>query len=191
MATQDSTMYRYSIAAMRDRECLPDILAEDVRAALPSLLYVATSGDDCDVVFPAELSASDKAALDGLVASHPSVAHLKEQRFAQIDVRTRALIAQGFTSSGKVFSLSIEAQSYWTNAYQAREVFTATGAYPLRVNTLDDLDAVDLADEAAVVAFYTAAVGTVKAHLGSGTQLKDQIRAATTPADIAAVVDNR
>lgn len=116
---------------------------------------------------------------------------LKRVRLAEIDTRTQALIAQGFAYDGKVFSLSLPAQSYWTNLYQARQLFTAMGGYPLRVNTLDDSSAYDVADEADAAGLYQAAVGTVKARLGSGTVLKDQVRAAATKADLDAIVDER
>jgi hypothetical protein len=38
---------------------------------------------------------------------------------------------------------------------------------------------------------YAAAMMTVKARLGSGTALKNRIRAATTKAEVDAVVDDR
>jgi hypothetical protein len=116
---------------------------------------------------------------------------LKAQRCEEIDARTVALIFQGFTHAGKVFSLSHPAQLYWTNMYVARAILTATVAFPLRVNTLDDLATHDIADATEVETFYATAVGTVKARLGGGTVLKDAVRAAATQAEVDAVVDSR
>lgn len=125
------------------------------------------------------------------VQSEDPLTRLKAQRYEQIDARTVELIFQGFTHAGKVFSLSLPAQSYWTNMLVAKDILTATGAFPLRVNTLDDTDAHNIADATEVVTFYATAVGTVKGRLGSGTVLKDQIRAATTVDEVEDVVDER
>ena len=124
-----------------------------------------------------------KATLGGLfdlAGSAPAddlhdAAHVRK---GEVDLTTVAQIYEGYPHSGKTFSLSLAAQSYWTNLYQARAIFTATGAFPMRVNTLDD-DTHDIADEAEVVAMYQAALGTVKAHRASGTAIKDEIRAIT------------
>lgn len=115
----------------------------------------------------------------------------KAERRAEIDARTRELIAQGFAHAGKTFSLSREAQIYFSNMFIARAILTAQGAFPLRINTHDDLDTHDIADEAEVATLYTIAVATVKAHLGSGTEMKRAVRAATTQAELDAMADER
>jgi len=120
-----------------------------------------------------------------------ALALLKATRCEEVDARTRELIAAGFAHDGKVFSLSIQAQSYWTNMFLAREVLAAQGGFPLRANTLDDSDADDIADADEVVSFYTSAVLTVKAHLGGGTALKDAIRAAASVEEVDTIVDER
>lgn len=117
----------------------------------------------------------------------PLLAPLKSERYATIDARTRDLIARGFVHAGLTFSLSERAQIYWTNMFVARDLLP----FPLVVNLADDSGTHDVADAAEVFAMYASAVGTVKAHLGSGTALKAQVRAATSVADLCAIVDAR
>ena len=112
--------------------------------------------------------------------------HLKQKRYDEIDLKTEALIAQGFTYDSRTFSLSQEAQINWTNLYQARSLFT----YPVSATTKDQ-DAYSIPDIATVEAFYQTGLGTVQAHLDSGRDLKVQVKAATTKAEIDAIVDNR
>lgn len=114
------------------------------------------------------------------------LAHLKQKRYDEIDLKTETLIAQGFTYDGHVFSLSSEAQINWTNLYQARALFT----YPMDATTKDQ-DAYSIADVATVEAFYQTGLGTVQYHLDGGRVLKVAVKAATTKAEIDAVVDNR
>ena len=63
--------------------------------------------------------------------------------------------------------------------------------YPLDWNTIDDLDVYAIPDAATLDGFYLTGVGTIRAHLDSGTALKTSVRAATTIAEVDAVVDNR
>lgn len=114
---------------------------------------------------------------------------VKEARFADIDRRTEELIRQGFSFAGKVFSLSANAQQTYTGLYAIRA--EPLLQYPVKVNTLDNLDHLLLADAAAIVGFYLTAVGTYRARLDSGTALKDQVRAAADAAAVQAVIDSR
>lgn len=113
----------------------------------------------------------------------------KKLKIAEIDSRTDALIAAGFTYAGKVFSTSLASQAKMIGSHQIRDDANLT--YPLRWNTIDDADAYDIANAGDLNGFYLTAVGTLRAHLDSGTALKDQVRAASTIAEVDAVVDNR
>ncbi|MCK5642780.1 MAG: hypothetical protein KAJ19_18370 [Gammaproteobacteria bacterium] len=117
------------------------------------------------------------------------LARLRPLFFAQIDTKTDALISAGHTYADKVFSLSENARDWASNMYQLRE--SQALAYPVRYNTLDDMDAADLADAAAVEAFYLNGVGTIRAVLDSGTAVKDLVRAATTVGELLLVSDPR
>jgi hypothetical protein len=63
--------------------------------------------------------------------------------------------------------------------------------YPIEWNTIDDNDVVLLNNAAEVEACYISAVGTLRAYLDSGTSIKANVRAATTPAGVKAVADER
>jgi len=143
--------------------------------------YWKVSGDSVLEMSQAEKDAADAGDLPAA----------KRSKCAAVDAKTRELIALGFTHAGTTLSLSSAAQSYWVGAYAGRELLTATGSFPLRVNALNDESTYDVLDEADLTALYGAAVGTVKAHLGSGTAVKDLVRAATTVSGVNAVDDPR
>lgn len=128
-----------------------------------------------------EMTATEKDA--NHLAQH------KSEKYVTFDVKTDALIAQGFIYAESSFSLSDQAQNRIMGSHQARD--DAAFVYPLKWNTLDDLDVLEIADSATLHAFYLTALGTYRAHVDSGTALKDQVRAATTIAGVDAVVDSR
>lgn len=116
-----------------------------------------------------------------------SDAQYKEYRYAEIDSRSGELISEGFVYGGKTFSLSSNAQLNLTGADSARADLT----YPVTWNNIDDTDTLDVADATDMHNMYLQALGTKKAHLDSGTALKEQIRNAVDRAAMEAVVDNR
>jgi hypothetical protein len=145
---------------------------------------VCVSGDNLQVWGEA---IANESALDAVVASHDSysLSEHKAQRYAQIDGRTSALIAQGFSFDGKQFSLSIIAQNNWNTIHSNKSVLS----FPFNVTTLDnDTYALALSD---VDAFWGTAVNTVKTHWDSGRVLKKQIFDATTKQTVDSVIDNR
>ena len=117
---------------------------------------------------------------------------VQQRKYAQIDVRTRELIAQGFefpAASGQIFSLSSEAQRniHWMETSRDLLEFT----YPVSWNTLDDAGVLSISDSATAHNFFLAALSAYRGHLDSGTDLKDSVRAAITIAAVNAVVDSR
>lgn len=111
---------------------------------------------------------------------------------AEIDARTDALIAQGFEyppSSGKFFSLSLEAQLRIQGCMSSRDL--PQFVFPVAWNTIDDRDHYDVADANDMVGFYLTALGTLRSKIDSGTALKEQVRVAADIAEIQAVVDSR
>ncbi len=58
-------------------------------------------------------------------------------------------------------------------------------------NTLDDMGAVSLANAQEVRNFFLTALATYRAAIDSGSALKAQVRAASTEAEVDAVVDDR
>jgi len=118
-----------------------------------------------------------------------TLAEAKICKCAGIDHRTLELIAQGFVFAGKTFSLSQAAQSRLLGINQVRDNPAVT--YPINWNTIDDSDVYPVPDSATLFSFYLTAMGTYRAHVDSGTTLKDQVRAATTKAEVEAIIDPR
>jgi hypothetical protein len=158
-----------------------------------SLDHVCTSGDVCTISFRAQLSDGDVALLDSLVSGHRSDEHdlcfVKKKRNAAIDNRTQERIAAGFSFAGKVFSLSLPSQSKYLAIDALR--FDAALQYPIRLNSIDDTDVYNITDANVLHGFFLTGVGTYRAHLDSGTTLKNAVRAATTIEEVAAIVDSR
>lgn len=113
----------------------------------------------------------------------------KEEQFKIIDNNTDSLIDQGFDYNGQTFSLSIPAQTTLFGLYVVRDEKVLQ--YPIRINTIDDSDYLELNNSDEVKNFYLAAVAACRAHLDSGTVLKDQVRTAAAVTDLVSVVDVR
>lgn len=141
--------------------------------------YWKIDGDSVIEMSQAEKDVADAADLPAL----------KTARYLEIDVRTGELISGGFLYAGLQFSLSTEAQARLMGINQVRE--NPAVVYPITWNNLSDTITYDLANAAEVLTFYLTAVGTYRAHVDSGTALKNQIRAAANKAAVDAVVDNR
>lgn len=114
---------------------------------------------------------------------------VKETAFDTIDARTSQLINEGFRYAEQQFSLSLASQSSYTSLYALRDTNVLT--YPVRINTIDDKATCELQSAIAVEGFYQIMVGTYRAHLDSGTQLKDRVRLAQSIAEVAAIFDAR
>lgn len=109
----------------------------------------------------------------------------KIKKNGQIDIRTQELIFQGFTYDGQTFSLSEMAQLNWVAMEASSDLLT----WPVVITTKDDSEySLTLANSPY---FYGAALSTKQAHLNSGRALKLQVNAATTIAEVDAVIDNR
>jgi len=127
-----------------------------------------------------------------VAASVIGVDDAKRERVRVVDTRTNEIIDAGFEfppASGVLFSLSMQAQSKLNGAFIARD--EPEFVYPLEWNNIDDTTTVAIADASTLRLFYLQAVGTVKAVLESGTDLKKAINVATTIEEVEAVVDPR
>jgi len=162
-------------------------------AALPGVaLMVACDPTTATVVTDGPLDAGQEAALDALVASFDGIVALQEAKNYDIDQNTASLISQGFqypATTGYIFSLSDVAQINLLGLESAAD--NPAFAYPVNWNSIDDENVYAIVDPTDAHAFYLTALGTIRAWKDSGTAIKDQVRAATTPAEVAAVVDNR
>ena len=100
----------------------------------------------------------------------------KKVQYERIDNAARQAIAQGYefpAASGNMVSLSANAQSTWHGMYNMRAMLT----YPVTVGNLDDSGSIELADPAAVEAFYGTMATVVRAILDNGVVAKAAIRA--------------
>jgi len=117
------------------------------------------------------------------------LAELKKRRIKDIDLRTDELLANGFVYNSKVFSLGKGSQINILGIEEAKDMVELT--YPVKMNTIDDLETEELANAADARAFFLTALGSKRAVLDSGTSLKDSIRAAGTKTAIDGVLDIR
>lgn len=191
--------HTYSRAKLNGEWDVSTSIAAEVEAVLPGKTFrLAMATTQVTFAFDAALGPGEVSTLDQVVTDHKAAAGaralavVKHSKSNEIDARTAQLIEVGFEfppSSGKIFSLSKEFQLMLTGLNQERTAPEVT--YPVDWNTKDDSDKLSLVDADMVRSFYMTAVGTVRAHRDSGTALKDQVRAATTIAEVEAVEDTR
>lgn len=131
---------------------------------------------------------NDEAGLDTDLANHEVVnlAEYKQNRYNQIDAKTRDLIAGGFTYDSQQFSLSTPAQANWTTIKGNKLDFS----FPLKISTLDNNE-YTLNDNGDVESFWTAGKDEIKAHLDSGRTLKKSVFDAVDKAAVDLIIDNR
>ena len=113
----------------------------------------------------------------------------KAVRFKEIDTRTEELIKQGFLYKGLVFSLSQNAQINILALHETRN--DPALLYPVAYSTLDDSNHYDVIDATDLHNMYLTALATKKAHVDTGTTLKNSIRDAVNEAAVALIIDNR
>lgn len=131
---------------------------------------------------------TDQNALDALVSAHVAVT-LDEQKVARkaaVDARTEELIAAGFVFDSRTFSLTDEWRGNWLSLYVLNSFVPQ---WPVPIPDIDG-NFYDLA-QAELNNFMAAGFqAAFNANL-TGTTLKASINAATTQAELDAVVDSR
>lgn len=182
------TTYTYAAIDTKFESVCPKRLVAEINAAItPTVSHIDEVGTAINVHFAAPLDAADKTTMDGVVADHEGKA--KRIKYKAIDARTDEIIAAGFTFGGKQFSLAATAQMKMVGTHEVKDDPALT--YPIEWNTIDDNDTISLQNATDLHNFYLTGVGTMRSVLDSGTSLKGQVRAATTKAEIDAVVDPR
>lgn len=161
----------------------------EIHAASLSASIVKFSDDLSKLQIESEDTLASIQAIVDLHDGPNSLAIYKKNKFIQIDGRTEELIASGFQYAGKTFSLSMNAQAKMMGINQIRSENEVV--YPIRWNTKDDNDYYEIQNANDMRAFYLTGVGTYRAHVDAGTALKDLVRAATSKAEVDAVVDPR
>jgi hypothetical protein len=188
-------VYTYPIDLFPDEVIDPDAFLAELRALgfADRISYLNTSDKGSEIGTKVDLSADEIAAIDDLIAAHKPALHLaKQTKVAAIDQRTKALIDEGFEfppSSGQIFSLSTSAQVVLLALEAARG--DPLFAYPVVYNTKDESAVIKLDDSDGVHAFFVTAIGACRGHLDSGTAIKNEVRAASSVAEVNAIVDPR
>lgn len=118
----------------------------------------------------------------------PTLEEVKAKKVLEIDQKTQALIAAGFTFDSAQFSLSINAQMNWS----ALLTFQNAGqlSYPCAVTNKEDTE-YQIADPTTLVQFCGAAMVAVNTPIATGRALKVSVQAASTIAEVDTVIDNR
>lgn len=119
------------------------------------------------------------------------LAEAKAGKVAAIDARTAELIKQGFTFSGKQFSMSNSAQQNW-NALSS-DLANGLLSFPLTISTADGSSYI-LKSSSKVKEFLGARLAYLSDSsqpLGTGRYLKEQVMASKTVEDLAAIIDER
>jgi hypothetical protein len=189
-----STNFHYLMSAFPNDNIDPKALENECAAVTtehPSLTY-----DDVSVDITFDLVVPTQAQIDAIVAAHQGhgdlLAVVKRKKVIAIDDRTDVLIGLGFEfppGSGMMFSLSKSGQLTMLGMDQLRD--DPNFSYPVNYNSKNDDGVVALVNSAMVHNFFLSAAGTLRYRLDSGTVIKDEVRDATTVAEVEAIVDPR
>lgn len=130
-----------------------------------------------------EMSQSEKDVADGT-----SIASAVLEKIIEIDSNTVLRIGQGFVYDGKVFSLSVPAQSNWMRLKTWQLATSLT--FPVVVSTIDS-ESYSIDDATTFDAFYRAMNDTVEEHIQSGRVQRELVKAMKTLAEVEVYVDPR
>lgn len=145
---------------------------------------VALQGD-----LPADTAARIAQSLPWLAAVEMSdpLATAKAMRYLAIDQRTLEVLGRGLEHEGARYAARPESLMLYTQAYVMRGALS----YPLRVGWIADDGASSFNGPADVKAWGEALALRVQAIHDEATDLKEQVRAATTVGAVLAVADDR
>ncbi len=163
-----------------------------VKTALPGKSFtVEMLATNARFYFDIALSGADKTILDDTVQAYIDVDFVdeyREQRKTLTDIKTSALIEDGFTYDSVLFSQSAFAQHNWLGLFVKKADINYTGGK--KVSTMDGSQ-YSIPDQTEMTNFWNAGQDAKEAHYDSGRAIKLQLNAATTIAAIDAIVDNR
>ena len=141
-----------------------------------------------DTLTTAEITTLDTTVSDNQTATDTLDA-LKAECMKDIDDHSRGLFAAGVTHGGDLFSTSMAAQARM-NDYVTLDDATQLD-YPVRWPLKDNSGEGSFGNKVALKNFAQAMFDRVRAVEDGGLDLKVSIRAATTQAELDAVVDTR
>jgi hypothetical protein len=115
---------------------------------------------------------------------------LKVAKANEIDARTEELVGEGFVASnGKRFTIDDSSLTRYHVLYATR--LHGSMVYPVVITTYDGQNAQALNNSGMLASFTEEAFLAFEAIIASGSALKQQLIAASTLAEVEAVVDNR
>jgi hypothetical protein len=134
-----ATKYTYSIFTdFPNQQVNPGALAEEISDSSISsaaLLYIATSGDDCDIWFDDPLSSGDETTLDGLVAAHTGVPTSQPDKggslVVPLDTPSAPTVTPQGTPGSTTWGYKVTALSQSGETLASTEGQTTTGAAAL------------------------------------------------------------
>lgn len=132
--------------------------------------------------------ATDAPEAVGLTRKPPSIEEVREAKIAGIEAKTAALLDAGFefpAGSGHRHSLDDRRISTYGETQKNKNAFTDL---PVITN---DKKVIRLADAAAIDLFYAAGLARSMAIRVVGAELIEDANAATTTAQLEAIVDDR
>lgn len=187
--------YPYDIQATFPNGLNLNVLCGFIKAStIGSLsLGASTEGNTCFIYFELKLTPDQQTVLGQCIALTNSptttLQEAKQAKFEQIDKKTNEIIARGYVWEGVVLSLSLPSQTRLNGVYAMQD--DPPGGYPIVWNSLDDNSFVTLEDAKDTVSMHDAAGNRLREVVDSGTAIKEEVRAATTVAEVEAIVDPR
>ena len=126
------------------------------------------------IEFEYTLSPTEKNQLGQIVTGHVNTWIEEEKRklCRIVDKEIKKRIHRGFNHSNRQFSLSVNAQLKWSGLVVSKDMLP----YPLRVPTISDEEFHDIQDANEVISMWQTAIRTVKTHIGTGTDTKENIK---------------
>lgn len=188
-------------------------MKRDIDSAVPGVTNVFLLSDGTlRVDFADDLDAYRKGCLDDIMASRGyspiseptdvllesvvtkpvSVSSFEDAKIVKliaIDLHTDALIALGYKFQGVNFPLTLEHQLRLEGSDRARN--DPAYEYPVMWNSSDNKDHLNIPDAVTLHNLYLTALGTLRARVDSGSELKALVRDAATQDELDAIVDDR
>ena len=177
----------------------PMDISQRIKSALSGVIFtVINNGTECKIITIEDLTQEQENTLTTTIAEQKAVedwpytlTEAKIKKINEIDSKTIILIQTGFLYNENNFSMSDAAQRNWIGISTAKNAGMLS--YPFPVSTVDEgtyylQDSTDALNF--LIAYMTYQTDPTK-PLGAGRILKAQVQAATTVAEVEAVVDNR
>lgn len=170
------------------------VFAEDLAAELRALslsvsiidIRISEADDKIIIITDASLSSGDQTIIEAALSAH-GLAGARRAKNNAIDQKTEEIIGNGFVFKTQAISLSLRCQSTINALYEARADLT----YPISICNKANTATVTIDSVGEMAALHAEMLGAVMSARNNGVTLKAAVIAATTIAEVAAVVDGR